>query len=131
MKVFLGGTCNGSKWREELIPMLKIDYFNPVVEDWTPECQAIERYERSHSDFCLYVITPQMRGVYSMAEAVDDSNKRPEKVLLVLIQSYGGEYFDGVQWRSLLFVSEMVKRNGGRVFPHFEAVAGYLNTANN
>lgn len=30
-KVFLGGTCNGS--REKLIPMLKIAYFNPAMED--------------------------------------------------------------------------------------------------
>ena len=27
LKVFLGGTCNGSLWRNELIPQLKIDYF--------------------------------------------------------------------------------------------------------
>ena len=38
-KVFLGGTCNESSWREELIPMLKCEYFNPVVKDWTPQCQ--------------------------------------------------------------------------------------------
>ena len=25
-KVFLGGTCNGSDWREKLIPKLKINY---------------------------------------------------------------------------------------------------------
>lgn len=31
MKVFLGGTYNGSNWREKLIPNLKIDYFNPIV----------------------------------------------------------------------------------------------------
>jgi hypothetical protein len=37
MKVFLGGTCNESTWREKLIPMLKIDYFNPVVKDWKLE----------------------------------------------------------------------------------------------
>ena len=34
MKVFLGGTCNESKWRDDLIKLLKIDYFNPVVKDW-------------------------------------------------------------------------------------------------
>ena len=34
-KVFLGGTCNDSLWREELIKKLEIDYFNPVVDDWT------------------------------------------------------------------------------------------------
>ena len=40
--VFLGGTCNNSTWRDKLIPLLKIDYFNPVVEDWTEEAQQIE-----------------------------------------------------------------------------------------
>ena len=38
MKIFLGGTCNESTWRDELIPNLTIDYFNPVVKDWTPDC---------------------------------------------------------------------------------------------
>ena len=38
MKVYLGGTCNNSNWRNKLITILKVDYFNPVVEDWTPEC---------------------------------------------------------------------------------------------
>lgn len=37
MKVFLGGTCEGRDWRNELIPKLKCDYFNPVVEEWTEE----------------------------------------------------------------------------------------------
>lgn len=58
MKVFLGGTCNESTWRDQLISMLKIDFFNPVVEDWTPECQEEEIKQRNECDFCLYVITP-------------------------------------------------------------------------
>lgn len=44
MKIFLGGTCCETTWRDELIPYLEkanIEYFNPVVKDWTPECQAI------------------------------------------------------------------------------------------
>lgn len=41
-KVFLGGTCNNSKWRDELIPNLTVDYFNPVVDDWTPEAAKKE-----------------------------------------------------------------------------------------
>ncbi len=36
-KVFLGGTCNESTWRDRLIKLLKINYFNPVVKDWTPK----------------------------------------------------------------------------------------------
>ena len=63
MKVFLGGTCNGSKWRDQLIPLLKIDYFNPVVKDWNEEAQAEEERQKAESDFCLYVITPKMTGM--------------------------------------------------------------------
>lgn len=37
MKVFLGGTCAGYDWRSKLIPLLKCDYFNPVVKNWTEE----------------------------------------------------------------------------------------------
>lgn len=87
MKVFLGGTCNGSTWREELIPLLGIDYFNPVVEDWTEECMAEERRQREECDYCLYVITPRMAGVYSVAEVVDDSNKRPGNTVFCLLEN--------------------------------------------
>lgn len=74
MRVFLGGTCNGSIWREQLIPMLEIDYFNPVVEDWTPECKTIEDEEkRVHCNIHLYVITNAMTGVYSIAEIMDSA----------------------------------------------------------
>ena len=67
-KVFLGGTCNESTWRETLIKLLKIDYFNPVVEDWTEDCMAEERKQRETCDYCLYTITSQMTGTYSIAE---------------------------------------------------------------
>ena len=63
MKVFLGGTCNESTWRDDLIKKLEIDYFNPVVEDWTEECMAEEIRQRESCDYCLYVITPRMTGV--------------------------------------------------------------------
>ena len=44
-KVFLGGTCAETTWREELIDLIQIDYFNPVVDDWTPDCIEIENQE--------------------------------------------------------------------------------------
>jgi len=128
-KVFLGGTCNESKWREELISLLKIDYFNPVVEDWTEECQQEEILQRDHCNYCLYVITPKMTGVYSIAEAVDDSNKRPEKVLFcVLSTDIGTESFTAAQLKSLNQVSIMIRLNGGRVFESLSDVAEFVNT---
>lgn len=61
-KVFLGGTCADTDWRNELIPLLKVDYFNPVVDDWTPDCIHEENSQKYH--FCnvhLYVITNDMK----------------------------------------------------------------------
>lgn len=124
MRVFLGGTCNGSTWRDELIPKLNIDYFNPVVEDWTPECQAEEVRQRQECDFVLYTITKEMKGVYSIAEAIDDSNKRPEKTVLCLVLNG----FDEAQTKSLIAVSQMAHDNGAHVCFNLTDAAEYLNT---
>jgi hypothetical protein len=123
MKVFLGGTCNNSTWREKLIPMLEIDYFNPVVDDWTPEFMIEELRQRASCDFCLYVITSEMTGVYSIAEVIDDSNKRPNKCLFCYLE----DGFSPFQIKSLKQVGEMVKRNGGECFTSLEDIAIRLN----
>ena len=77
MRVFLGGTCANTIWRNELIKEFEqfgIEYFNPVVEDWTPECQAIEEDEKNNKCDChLYVITKEMMGVYSIAEIINSA----------------------------------------------------------
>ena len=129
-KVFLGGTCAESTWREELINKLTIDYFNPVVEDWTEECMAEERKQRETCDYCLYTITPRMKGVYSIAEVIDDSNKRPLKTVFCLLDydiSPNLFKFDETQLKSLEQVGKMVERNGGRFFKSLEEVANFLN----
>lgn len=129
-KVFLGGTCAESTWREELINKLTIDYFNPVVEDWTEECMAEERKQRETCDYCLYTITPRMKGVYSIAEVIDDSNKRPLKTVFCLLDydiSPNLFKFDEAQLKSLEQVGKMVERNGGRFFRSLEEVANFLN----
>lgn len=130
MKVFLGGTCNGSKWRDELIPMLEVEYFNPVVEKWTPECQAEERRQRNECDFCLYVITPKMTGVYSIAEAVDDSNKRPLKTIFLFLGTDGEDIFTDIQRKSLRAVEDLISNNGGMTFTSLSQVASYINGVN-
>jgi len=130
-KVFLGGTCNGSSWRDEIITLLRereIKWFNPVVEDWTEACRAQEIKEREKiCNFVLYTITPKMTGVYSIAEVVDDSNKRPDKTILVLLRNDEGLYFSKEQWKSLNAVSNMVAHNGGTVFGDLESAVAYIN----
>ncbi len=127
MKVFLGGTCNESTWRDNLIPMLLIDFFNPVVDDWTPDCMAEEIRQREECDFCLYVITSKMTGVYSIAEVVDDSNKRPEKTIFCVLPIDEKSAFTHGQQRSLNQVGKMVSDNGGHFLHSLEEVAKFLN----
>jgi len=127
MKVFLGGTCNNSQWREQLIKDLKIDFFNPVVPDWTPECMEEEIKQRNECDFCLYVLTPKMTEVFSVAEVIDDSNKRPQKTLFCVLENDDNLKFDQFQIRSIYQVAKMVVENGGKFFTNINDVAKFLN----
>ena len=126
-KVFLGGTCNGSLWRDEVMKKLKIDYYNPVGDEWTDEMMKEELKQREESDFCLYVLTPKMEGVFSVAELIDDSNKRPDKTIFSYLIEDDGNKFSTVQLRSLKQIGEMVKQNGGKFFKTLDEVTNYLN----
>ena len=126
-KVFLGGTCNGSSWRDELIKDLRIDYFQPQGEEWTPEMMEEEIKQRAECDFCLYVITPKMTGVYSIAEVVDDSNKRPGKTIFCYLASDEDQIFSAAQIKSLEQTGKMITKNGAQFFKTFAEIADYLN----
>jgi len=134
LKVFLGGTCNESNWRERLIPKLTINYFNPVVSDWNEKAQEEEIKQRETCDYCLYVISPKMTGVYSIAEVIDDANKRPEKTVFCVLESDTSEdgkslSFSQGQLKSLNQVGKLVQQNGGIWLPTLNDVAEYLNSS--
>ena len=126
-KVFLGGTTNNSNWRDGLMKKIKIDYFNPVVDDWNESAQKEEIKQRKNCDYVLYVITPKMEGVYSIAEVVDDSNKRPNKTIFAYTLEDGDKTFTKHQIKSLDMVGNMVKENGGKWFKTLDEVVEYLN----
>ena len=127
-KVFLGGTCNNSTWRNRLIDNLKIDYFNPVVEDWTPECQTEE--ERQKNDECnihLYVITPLMTGTFSIAEAVESSHDSSKKTYFCYLDKDDGKEFEKFQVKSLKATADLIKKNGGKTFTSLDELIKELN----
>ena len=135
LEVFLGGTtAKGTSWREDLIKNLEVDYFNPIVDDWNDEAYKRELRKRNTCDYVLYVISPLMIGVYSIAEAIDDSNKRPEKTLFCVVDSDGDiKKYSEIKWnkdqsKSLDAVAKLVKKNGGKVFDKLNEVADYLNS---
>lgn len=109
-KVFLGGTCAKTTWRDYLIDRIQISYFNPVVEDWTPEYQEIEEIQKNrHCNIHLYVITKEMQGVFSIAEVIDSSLTNGKITILHVIP----DGFESHQIKSLQAVVNMVQRNGG------------------
>ena len=133
-KVFLGGTCNGSKWRDSLIELLdeKVQYFNPVVENWTEDCRLKEIEERKNASVLLYVISPLLTGVYSVAEAASDSVKHPEKTIFCVLD-YDTDpegkvaNFNEFQWKSLEATEELIKANGATVASSLVNLAMRLN----
>ena len=113
--LFLGGTCNNSSWREELIPLLeyeKIPYFNPVVDIWDDEAIEREIFIKSlPSTIELYVITKEITGFFSIAEAVDSSNKKPEKTIFLILK----EGFSDHQLNSLNQIEDIIEKNGAYI----------------
>lgn len=126
--VFLGGTCNGSTWREKIIPLLKVDYFNPIVDTWDDEAQQREVYHREHDDVLLYALTPKMVGMYSIAEAMEDANEKPSKVVVCFLKEDDGVKFTDHQWKSAKQTVKLFKQNGVAVFTSIKETAEYINT---
>ena len=86
-------------------------------------------HERETSDYILYGVTNGIKGVYSIAEVVDDSNKRPEKTLFLNLYKEDGRDFTKQMKHSLVAVENLLKANGVRVFGSLEEVADFLNTS--
>ena len=110
-----------------MIKKLDIDYFNPVVKDWNDAAYKEELKQRKICDYLLYVITPKMTGVYSIAEVIDDSNKKPRKTIFCYLKSDDGKSFDTGQKKSLDAVGKMVESNGGKWLDNLDDVANFLN----
>ena len=109
-KVFLGGTCAGTTWRDTLVNCIQVDYFNPVVDDWTEECQSIEEAQKSiNCNVHLYVITAEMIGVFSIAEAVNSSLEKGKITIFHVIP----DGFSKPQIKSLEATCNLISRNGG------------------
>ena len=109
------------------MPQLMCNYFNPVVEDWTPECQAIEEQEKVICDYHLYVITPKMKGVFSIAEVVNDSMKLKDKCIFCVTKEEDDDDFQQHELKSLKATEKLITNNGGTVLSTLGEVVAFLN----
>ena len=134
-RVFLGGTINQSQWRDNLIPLLNVEYFNPVItdRDWTEEDRLNELKQCEECDYVLFVVTPRMRGVYSIAEFVDNSNKRPAKTLVYIQERDVNDAGKTVKFHEQVLSSirgavKLAVANGATEFHSLQEIADFLNT---
>lgn len=124
-KVFLGGSVS-STWRQRLIPFLKIDYFNPLVDEWNES--AIRREDDEKARNCnihLYVVAPETKGFYWAAEVMEsllayskapDTKNRKRKTVLAFLKGIDGNDFSGDGFkRSINAVKSKVEKYGGIV----------------
>lgn len=134
MTVFMGGTCAGSTWRDELVEKLdakKVDAFNPVVEDWTPECQAVEDEHKENDDVLLFVLTPESKSIYSWVEVALAASKQPERTVLCVLKERDGKTYEGHEEKAVLKSVKDIKKTGVVVVGSLEELAEHLNTRAN
>lgn len=111
-KIFLGGTCAETTWRELVIPFLVFDYYNPQKEKWTEAQYQIEEYEKDVAcDIHYYVLTSEMKGIYSIAEIMD-SVHQSDKLTIVQIVPTG---FNKGMMNSLTALQRLIEKRGGIV----------------
>lgn len=71
LTVGLFGTCGTSRWREAFIQRyqaLGVAYFNPQVENWTPELADVEAWHLVNDELILFPITDETYAAGSLAE---------------------------------------------------------------
>lgn len=132
MKIFLGGTSSkdwSMDWRPEFIKTLNddLDYFNPIVKDWNEAAKQNEILQRKVCDTLLYVITPCMTGVYSIAEITEDCITKTGKVVIVVLSDYKDKQFDEHQTSSIESCMSLWKKYTEHVYTDLSSVAQMLN----
>eukprot|EP00937_MAST-01D_sp_MAST-1D-sp2_P007656 g7656.t1 len=97
-KVFLGGSCNPTTWRRDTaIPLLTragVPFYNPQVDDWTPELVQIEAEAKEKAEVLLFVIDGQTRALASIVEA-SEYICRGRHVVLSIVDIAPGTAFGG------------------------------------
>lgn len=131
LTVFLGGTCGSSTWRQKLIPMLSdnVEAFNPVVENWTPECQQVEDYHKAHDNINLFVITPETNAPYSLFEIGVEAAKNSNRTVVCFLDNENGTVFEGQQAKAVKKIKADLKQMKVSVYESLDELGADLNRA--
>lgn len=129
-RVFLGGTEGTSKWREELIPLLTVDYFDPSKKTWYPDdCELIDHEKEICTDI-VYVITPKQVGFYTIAELIESKyNDRGQHTTLVVLEEDDGVLWSPEQRLHVNLIKTLFKQSNKKttVLDNLPILAAFLN----
>ena len=129
MKVFLGGTCGTSTWRETLLKDLdeSVDAYNPVVPNWSEEARELEKLHKENDDVVLFVITPETPGTYSISEITRYSITAPKRTMICVIPEANGKSFTPHEAKAWDKILKECKEDGSMICDTLENVAKTLN----
>lgn len=135
IKVFLGGTCNGSKWRENFVSTDKIEYFH-YDETLPSPSQEVDQHQLllNKSRPChilLHVLTPMSIDPLNIAVLISDSIKQPKKTILIIVKEDRDYCFDVQAWMMLETIKEMVVSNGAKCLDSFKEAIEYITSIAN
>lgn len=93
--VFLGGSCFGKadadkSWRKgpngvmARLQAAGVSFYNPEVDDWSPELVEVEAAAKANAETLLFVIDPQTRAIVSMMEALAYAKEGRDVVIVNL-----------------------------------------------
>lgn len=122
--IFLGGTCNQSTWRDQLTAPEGFQFFNPQLPagiEWEKHHQDAEDEAKKTATVQVYVITPEITGVFSIAELVAMAFTDPKHLVVGII----GKYEPFMQ-KSMDAVARLVQEHGVYVARTIEDVQGEL-----
>lgn len=122
--VFLGGTCANSTWRKELIPLFKenVPYFDPQVDNWTPEDAEREDACKPVAGINVFVITGDALGTYSGFEICEEAHRAPEKLVFATVGELPENQVKGIDK-----IKKALKAKGCHVCDSLEEIAEIVN----
>ncbi|GBG27297.1 Hypothetical Protein FCC1311_035192 [Hondaea fermentalgiana] len=122
VQVFLGGACNPTTWRkDEAIPLLEaagITFYNPQVDEWSPELVDVEARMKASAQTLLFVVAAQTRSISSMIEAAEHIARQRNVVLVIEELDAGLFHPDEVKdlQRGRAYLTDVAKRHGLTVY---------------
>ena len=101
--ISLFGTCGSSTWRAPFIEAFEaegVEYFNPQVDDWTPELASVEARHLAGDAIVLMVVTGETTGSASLVEAgllVARAIQEPDRFFLLYIEEEADPSLEGAK----------------------------------